>query len=105
MMEHDFLDFFQQEVTIKPWTGQNVYAEATYGPGVDYPARVQQKVKMIRNAQGQEVISTVQVYLDGTAPVTVKDLIILPDDTQPLIQAVTSSPDETGVIHHKVVWT
>lgn len=105
MMECDFLEFLQQTVIIEPWTGQNVYAEATYGPGANYSARVQQKVKMIRNAQGQEVVSTAQVYLDGSVSVTTEDRITLSDGTQPLIQAVTSPPDETGAVHHKVVWT
>ncbi len=103
-MERDLLELLQQTVAIEPWSGNNAYGEARYGPGASYPARVQEKVKMIRNAKGQEVVSTAQVYLDGVVPVTVKDRITLPNGTQPLIQAITSSPDETGSNYVKVVY-
>ncbi len=104
-MERDFLEWFGQSVTVEPWVRDDQYGQPVYGAPVSYSARVQEKVKMIRDTQGQQVVSTSQVYFDGSVTVTVKDRITLPDGTQPLILSIGGSPDETGVIDHRVVYT
>lgn len=104
-MERDFFDFFKQTVTVEPYTGQNQYAEPTYGASVQYSAFVQRKTKLVRDRAGREVVSMAQVYLDGSVNVGVQDRITLPDGSQPVILSVEDLPDETGVSHHKVVNT
>jgi len=105
MAERDFLEWFKQTVTIEPFIGVNAYAEPQYGLPATYPAFVQRKTKLVRDRTGREVVSTAQMYLDGTVSVGVQDRITLPDGSQPVILSVEVLPDETGATHHVVVNT
>lgn len=105
MAERDFLAWFKQTVTIEPFIGVNAYAEPQYGVPVQYSAFVQRKTKLVRDRTGREVVSTAQVYLDGTVNIGVQDRITLPDGSQPIVLSVEVLPDETGAIHHRVVNT
>jgi len=91
-------------IKIESWRGSNVYGDPVYDQPVPYPALIQRDIKMIRNTKGQEVISTGQIYLDGTVSVALKDRITLPDGAQPPIQSISIEYDETGKEHHKVVY-
>jgi len=104
-LEQDFLEWFNQTVTIEPFTGVNTYGEPQYGDSVQYSAFVQRKTKLVRDRMGQEVVSSAQVYLDGSVDVSIQDRITLPDGSQPVILSIEALPDETGSIHHKVVNT
>jgi len=105
MAEQDFLEWFKQTVTIEPYYGQNQYAEPIYGLPIEYPAFVQRKTKLVRSAAGKEVVSTAQVYLNGTVNIDIQDRITLPDGSQPAILSVEVLPDELGNVHHVVVYT
>jgi len=104
-LEQDFLKWFNQIVTIEPFTGVNAYGEPQYGAAVQYSAFVQRKTKLVRDRMGQEVVSTAQVYLDGSVDVGIQDRITLPDGSQPVILSIEALSDETGNTHHKVVNT
>jgi len=104
-LEQDFLEWFNQTVTIEPFTGVNTYGEPQYGDPVQYSAFVQHKTKLVRDRTGQEVVSTAQVYLDGSVDVGIQDRITLPEGSQPVILSIEVLPDETGSTHHKVVNT
>ncbi|MBC7340893.1 MAG: hypothetical protein H5U02_00305 [Clostridia bacterium] len=103
MAERDFLAWFKQTVTVEPFSGTNAYSEPVYGAPVTYSAFVQRKTKLVRDRTGREVVSTAQVYLDGSVNVGVQDRITLPDGSQPVVLSVEVLPDETGSAHHKVV--
>lgn len=60
--------YLSQTVTLDRRTGSSSYGESTYSAAASLSARVQQKTKLIRTAQGMEVLSDAQVYLEsGTA--------------------------------------
>jgi len=104
-LEQDFLEWFNQTITLEPFTGVNTYGEPQYGTAVQYSAFVQRKTKLVRDRIGQEAVSTSQVYLNGTVNVDIQDRITLPDGSRPVILSIEALPDETGNIHHKVVNT
>ncbi|MBW2561268.1 MAG: hypothetical protein JRE40_10505 [Deltaproteobacteria bacterium] len=104
-LEQGFLEWFNQTVTIEPFTGVNVNGEPQYGAAVQYSAFVQRRTRLVRDRAGQEVVSTAQVYLDGSVDVGIQDRITLPDGSQPVILSIEVLPDETGSTHHKVVNT
>jgi len=104
-LERDFLEWFNQTVTIEPFAGVNVYGEPQYGAAVQYSAFVQHRTRLVRDRTGQGIISTAQVYLDGSVNVGIQDRITLPDGSQPTILSIEALPDETGSTHHKVVNT
>lgn len=104
-MDIGLLLLLNQMITIAPATGLDSEGMRTYGAAVSSAALVIGKQKMVRDAQGHDAVSSVQVYVDGTVLVTAESRITLPDGTQPVILAVSSYPDENGVIDHKVVYT
>ena len=97
-------------VTIEPYSGQNVNQENTYGASVSYTCRVVGKRKSVRRPNGQEAVSTAQVYLDRHVAVDPNSRITLPSrftPQQPPILQVESLPDEdgtTGSGSHSVVY-
>ena len=97
-------NYLRQKLVVEHFVDSNEYDEYTYSEPVEYRARIQQKVKMVRNTQGQEVVSNAQIYLEGKVPITVKDRITLPDGMQPLIQSISNTPDKYGRDMLKVVY-
>lgn len=97
-------------VTIEPWVSHDGYGAATYGTAVEYQCRVVGRNRMIRAFDGNERLSTVQVYLSSIPTVPVvgpKDRVTLPEDhipQQPPIMAILRETDEDGP-HHLVLYT
>ena len=95
-LDVEFLDMLTETVAIKPWSSQDEYTEPTYGTSVNYKARVSGKRTLVRNAEGQEVVSTHAVYLGQYLAASTKDEITLPDGTKPPVLSVKQSPDDAG---------
>jgi len=57
-LEQGFLEWFNQIVTIEPFTGVNASGEPQYGTAVQHSAFVQRKTKLVRDRTGQEAVST-----------------------------------------------
>lgn len=104
-MDKATLLLLNQTVTIAPATGVDGYAQPTFGTGVLVNAVVFGKQKVVKNAQGQDVLSTAQTFVNGTTAVTTSSKITLPDGTTPPILAVATFPDADGTTHHKVIYT
>ena len=77
---------------------------ATYDTAVDYRARVTYSHKRVASrAMGQDVISSIQVWLNGIiTTINVDDRITLPDGTTPLLISWDMPTDETGEHHCKL---
>lgn len=98
----DVLPLMVQTVTLTPWTGQNAYGEPTYGTAVSYTARVEGKVRMVRDSIGVERVSTVAVYLATTTSISPKDKLTLPSGwtpQSPPLLAVQRHADDSGDSH------
>ncbi len=96
----DLRELFTGTIILEPFTALDSYGSPTWGSGIAYPARIQQRARRIRNAQGDEVTSMTQVYL-ATVPesLTIRDRVTLPAPyapTQPPILALARSPDDEG---------
>lgn len=103
-MEAELKALLKQTVQVASTT-LNTYGEQIEGTPTSYPARTEYKYKMVRDSQGREVVSKAQTYLDGDAKISASSIITLPDGTKPLILDIEKTPDETGEIHHIVVYT
>jgi hypothetical protein len=100
-------------VQILARTGLNGYGEAgTFSAAVTYQAHLSGKRRMVRNSEGQEVVSSQAVYLAGAPAVQPGDRIVLSTDDvgstasgalQPPILAVERLNDEYGP-HHTVIF-
>jgi hypothetical protein len=103
--ETDFLDLMRQAVTVKHYTdAADSYGQPTFGTSVSVTCRVVQQPKLIRAADGREIVSQGHLWTAGSAGVLVSDELTLPDGTKPKILRVDHFPDEDGVVHHERVW-
>ena len=105
-MEPDLLLMMPHQIAIEPYQSHNQYGEPTYGAAVTYTARVQGKVRMIRDSTGVERVSTVMCYVATTAAIGPKDKLSLPSGwvpASPPILSVQRVSDESGD-HHIVIY-
>ena len=104
-MDRSLLSLLKQTVLIQTSTGADGYGQQAYGTAVSIPARIIGRNRLVRNVQGQEVISTVQIIVNGDVAVTTFSRITLPDGSTPLVIAVLEMPDAYGIPYHKVIYT
>jgi hypothetical protein len=83
---------------------------ATYGyytTVTTFLARVENVNKLLRGKDGQEVVSSCQIYCDYDTVIELKDKITCSDFDVPFpeILKIDSNPDETGAIDHFVIYT
>lgn len=96
---NDFSDMMNAKLTLAPFVSRDVYGVPTFGTAVQYNCRRFKKNKLVRNASGQEVTSTAQVWILGNPTVTAQDqIILLSDGSKPIILSVDSPDDETGTV-------
>lgn len=86
----------------EPLTGRDTYGAPTYGAPTSFACRLVRENRLVRDAQGDEVVSTAHVWLGGTPAVAPDDRVTLSDGTTPTIASVERFPDETGDSHTKV---
>lgn len=66
---------------------------------------IQQTNKLITDVNGQEKVSTCQIFLSGNSTIGYKDKITLPDGSQPRILSIEYMPDFDGNNEYVRVWT
>jgi hypothetical protein len=64
-------------VTVEAATGRDGYGKPTYGAATSYRAHVQGKRTLVRDALGQEVVSSQSVYLATGDPIQPTDRVTL----------------------------
>jgi hypothetical protein len=96
--------WLKQSVTIEPWTGNNGDSD-TYGAGASYACRITQKATKQSADQGEVVVQSTAIVLNGTVTVTAKDRVTLPDGTKPVILSVNVIPGPDGTPYLKEVLT
>lgn len=105
-MLQSLISLMAHTIQVAPYVSQNAYGEPTYSADVAYTARVQGKMRMVRDSQGVERVSTVTCYVATTAAISPKDKLTLPASfipVSPPILAVERQSDEHGD-HHVVIY-
>jgi hypothetical protein len=98
----DWSDLFPFTVYHAEFASRDAYGEKNYGSEAGYSARIINKQKLVRGADGQNVLSSGQVWLLGAPAIDVEDKITLPDNSTPPILATERFSDENGWHHTKV---
>ena len=105
----EFDELLVDEVTRKPYTGQDDYGQPAFGGAVTVQCRVVYKPEIIKlrgrgEASGttREILASAKVYCRAIVGWDLRDEITLPDGSKPPILAVPTYPDEDGP-HHEVV--
>ena len=99
---NDFKECFTVDVTHEPLSSRDDFGKPTYGTPVPFKARVVREHKLVRDKDGQEVVSTAQCWLLGNPVVSPDDQITLEDATTPAIVMIERFQDEIGPSHTKV---
>jgi hypothetical protein len=94
-----------ESLTIEPATTIHSYGRYSFGTAVNVAARIVPKTQKIIDKNGQDVISSAEIYVDSSATVTVNDRITLPDGTKPIILALQKFRDALGNLKLKVIYT
>ena len=100
-------DILNDTITIEPYTGMDVNGDRTYGAAVTYPAFVSQRIKIVKNQQGENAVSNVSVMLDGAVVLDrmCRDRITIDPGTayasQPVILAMEAAKDGDGT---RIYW-
>src|SRR5690349_12216787 len=101
----DFADFLNDIVTIEPMLARDDYGAAVYGPGVDYPCRIDGSTKQTVNVNGVERSVMAVVFLTGNPAILPSDRITLPvnfNPQQPPMLRVNLFQDENGSHHTEI---
>lgn len=99
----DFLDLMPDTVTYEAPATYDEYGKvATYATAVSCRARVSTKHQRVAAKNGQDVISSIQVWLNSTTAINENGRLTLPDGSTPLIVSWDLVRDENGAHHTKV---
>jgi hypothetical protein len=104
-MDYCLKQLLKQTVQIAPYVSRNFNNEFTYGTNVSVASRIENDTKVIKNVDGRDVVSSCQIYVDGSTIVNVNSRVTLPDGGTPRIINIQEMPDETGNIYYKCIFT
>ena len=104
-MDNELKKLLQETVTIAPYSSRNDDNEFSYGTPVTVDCRVQHKRVVIPSDTGRDVISSCQIYVDGSTVVSANSKVTLASGVSPQILAVYDTPDETGATYYKCIYT
>lgn len=104
----ELADMMPDTVTIEKFVSETGFGVRSYDPNaVIIGARIKRGHKIVRDANGQEKVSTLQVLLAGVVGITVKDRVTLParfTPAQPKAIAVEEAADENGPHHERYMF-
>ena len=104
-LETDFLEFMPHTISVYEHDGFNEYAEPSYSTtATTYSAMVEERPDVVRSAFGDEVVSSHVVYVASTARIDMTSRIVLPDGSEPPLIRSDVFSDETGNVHHVVLF-
>lgn len=101
----DFAEFDNDVVTIEPMLARDDYGTAIYGPGVDYPCRIDGQTKQTVNVNGVERSVQAVIFLSGNPIILPSDRLTLPakfTPQQPPMLKVNFFTDESGPHHTEI---
>src|ERR1051325_2155840 len=98
-----FLDWCFSRIILEPFDSSDAYGQSVYGsPIADIPCHIEERVRMIREAQWQERASTTTLYVLA-GPIDPRDRIAMPSSfkgaNQPPILSVSNVNDKTAFSH------
>lgn len=99
-----FLEMMTDTITFNAGSAIDKYGKRTYG-GTTTTAQghIVYENKLIKDQEGQDILSTGKVILYGPyTSITLQDKITLPNGTSPVIVSIETKKD-TGGPHHTVV--
>lgn len=94
-----------QFITIEPFAGVDGYGAPTFSATQSLRGRVANKITRVKDDKGDDITSSVLIYLDSKSSFTVNDRITLPSGfspSQPKILKVYQPRDRRGIHHTEI---
>lgn len=88
-------------VTYRPLTGSGAYGDNFGDPVTDVPCRIQFQNRIVRDAQGNEVVASCTIYFRPQEAPTLGSMVELADGERPIIARAEMTGSRHG--HHVVV--
>lgn len=103
-IDSKFLEMMPDTITFNAGSAIDKYGKRTYGGDVTSArGRVIYETRLMKDLEGQDIVSTGRVILYGPyASLTLSDKITLPNGSTPVIVSLETKKD-TGGNHHTVV--
>lgn len=95
----DLSDLMTDTVTWSPMTSRDDYGQPSYGSATVLDARVVRKNKLVRDSQGQQVMSTAHAWVNGSPAIKPEDKVVLSDSSNNPIVSIERYQDEKGPSH------
>lgn len=94
-------NYLNQTATWQVKTGNNSYGEPTYSVAADISCRFEGKHRLVRSAEGVQVVSEATLYC--TEAVKANDLITI-GGREYVVLSVADQPRLDGAINHREVY-
>lgn len=107
-MDRELLLLCNQVVTRYAYLGYDDHNDFTWATNsTSFLARIEYQNKLIRTGVGQELLSTCQIYCDGSTVINERDKITAIGFTKidPEILKIENQPDDKGNIYYKCIYT
>ena len=103
-VDSKFYEMMPDTITFNAGSAIDKYGKRTYGGTVTSArGRVVYETRLMKDSEGQDIVSTGRVLLYGAYPsLTLADKITLPNSTTPVIVSLETKKD-TGGNHHTVI--
>lgn len=87
----------RHKITVEPLLGDGPYGEQ-YGPPVEVPCFLDRKRRLVRNANGDEVVSETTVYcpLDAEGSFPTDSRVTLPGPSGTVAYVISTQPHDDG---------
>jgi hypothetical protein len=90
----DISHMLNQTIEVAKAGSRDRYGAYSYGATTEYPARIQEKIDMVKDAEGREVVSESTVYV--AADIDYNDKIIIDGEEDISILAISHVHDFDG---------
>lgn len=87
---------------IKPFISRSGSGAKQFGDTLDVLCYPESDVKIVTDENGAEVVSTTQLYVDGSVPIKVTDDVVFENETRPVHRV--NSFYRNGTVDLKVVY-
>jgi hypothetical protein len=104
-IDSKFYEMMPDSITFNAGSAIDKYGKRTYGGTVtSVRARIVYDTKLMKDSEGQDIVTAGKAYLYGAYPYfTLGDKITLPNSTSPVIVGIETKKD-TGGNHHTVIY-
>lgn len=102
----NFLEMMPDTVIFNATTATDKYGKKTFGGGnISVRARLIDDVVLVKNAEGQDIVSAGRAILAGDySTLTLGHKITLPNGSTPVIVKIDNKNDTSATTHHTVVY-